>query len=167
MICVFRIIKIINIKTYEKGKQMKNVIKMFSKLLLCLSISMYGLPAFANVSATSSKVELTDAAMESAVGGSMHAEILSNPATGTAGTVKALVAVGNSDCCNLVYALEAVNLQGDVVRTLASGGIAGNQAIVVKGQGLATDAIYRVRVDFSNANIAGLEAVDTVWRDWQ
>lgn len=146
---------------------MKNVTKMFGKLLLCVSISMYGLPAFANIeSAEASKIELTDSAMESAVGGSMHAEILSNPAVGASGSVKALVAVG-TNCCNLVYALEAVDLHGNVQRTLASGGISGNQAIVIDAEGLASDIIYRVRVDFSNANIPGLEAVDTVWRDFQ
>lgn len=144
------------------------VLKMLSKILLCMSLAMYGLPAFSStVDTTASKVELSDAAMDAAVGGSMHAEILSNPANGTDGAVKALVAVGNNACCTLDYALEAVDLNGNVVRTLSAGTINGNQALVVVGQGLASDAIYRVRVDFANANIPGLEAVDTVWSQFQ
>lgn len=143
------------------------MLKMLSKLLLCMSISMYGLPAFAGTTSTATKVELSDAVMESAVGGSMHAEILSTPAVGTTGVVKGLVAVGTTPCCNLQYALEAVDLGGNLVRTLSSGSIGGGEALVVSGQGIPGDIIYRVRVDFANANIGGLEAVDTVWREFQ
>jgi hypothetical protein len=143
------------------------ILKLLGKFILCISISMYGLPVYASTSATASKVELSDSAMSAAIGGSMHAEILSAPATGTSGTVKALVAVGNSGCCTLVYALEAVDINGNVQRTLTSGTISGNKALVISGQGLGSDTIYRARVDFSNANIAGLEAVDTVWTQFQ
>jgi hypothetical protein len=145
-----------------------NTIKTFSKILLCISISTYGLPLFAYTVPESSKVELSDAAMASAVGGSMHAEILKAPSFGTDGEVQALVSVSNGNgCCNLVYALEAIDTSGNVVRTLASGSISGNQALVISGKGLADDIIYRARVDFSNANLPGLEAVDTVWPQFQ
>ena len=68
------------------------ILKMFSKLILCLSISIYGLPTFANVTSSPSKVELSDSAMDLAVGGSMHAQILSTPEPNSNGSVKALVA---------------------------------------------------------------------------
>ena len=54
-----------------------------------------------------------------------------------------------------------------MIRTIAKGQINGNQALVISGQGLYTDEIYRARVDFSNGSMPGLAAVDTEWTDFR
>ncbi len=143
------------------------MLKILSKILLCMSISMYGLPVFASGIPAASKVELSDTAMESAVGGSMHAELLRTPDPGTTGTVKAIVAADASiNCCTLGYVLEAIDINGNTVRIISSGSIGTNEAAIVSGEGVPSDEAYRVRVGFGSL-VPGIEAVDTVWNQFK
>ena len=123
-------------------------VKKIIGVWVCLSISMYGLPAFAVADATASKIELSDAAMAAAVGGSMHAEILSTGSYLDNNTVKAVVAVGNTAGIGWNYTLEAINNNG--VRTLASGSLnSPNEAWLISGARQPNDYIYRVKLSWS------------------
>lgn len=135
-------------------------VKRIIGVWVCLSISMYGLPAFAVADASASKTELSDAAMAAAVGGSMHAEMLST-GLGQSNMVTALVAVGVNCCDGFVYVLEAIDTNGNVQRTLASGSISGGQAKVIGGTRLASDSVYRVKLTFSA--LPGVAALDTAF----
>jgi len=147
------------------------MLKILSKILLCISLSVYGLPVFANAlpeeTTVASKIELSDVVMESAMGGSMHAEILSTPDPLTTGTVKALVAADASfDCCTLGYVLEAIDVNGNTVRIISSGSIGTNKTAIVSGEGLQSDEAYRITVGFGSS-VPGIEAVDTVWNQFK
>lgn len=138
-------------------------VKRIIGVWVCLSISMYGLPAFAVADASASKTELSDAVMAAAVGGSMHAEML-DTGQRDGDTVTALVAVG-ATCCTFNYELEAIDLNGNLLRTLASGTVNGGQAKVISGTRLASDPYYVVyRVKLTHLGVPGVAAVDTFTR---
>lgn len=138
-------------------------VKRIIGVWICLSISMYGLPAFAVADASASKIELSDAAMAAAVGGSMHAEIL-NTGQRDGDTVTALVAVG-ATCCDFDYTLEVVAWNGTILTTLASGSIHGGQAKVISGirpngtQFAFLQATFRVKLTLSGVPV--IAALDT------
>ena len=139
-------------------------VKRIIGVWVCLSISMYGLPAFAVADASASKIELSDAAMAAAVGGLMHAEIL-NTGQRDGDTVTALVAVGAICCSGFDYTLEVVDWNGNILTTLASGSISGGEAKVISGirpngmQFTFLHATFRVKLTFSA--LPGIAALDT------
>jgi hypothetical protein len=135
---------------------MKTLRKIIS-LLLCLCVSTYALPVFAvtAVKGEAIKVELSDAALEQAVGGGNVDATMSEYTGGVATAVLA-----NRSTMETNYTLSVINANGAVTETLASGVLLQDQAIIVSGTPAnASNSWIQARI--WNGTFTGLEAKDT------
>ncbi len=136
---------------------MKKLRKSLS-LLLCLCIATYTSPvfAFATVKGDFSKVELSDAALDQAVGGSGSVDAtMSDYSSGQASAVLA-----NRSTLYCTYALSTVDINGTILETFKTGSIAPGEALVVAGT--PTDPTQKfIQARVWSPGIPGIEAKDS------
>ena len=139
-------------------------LRKFLSLVLSLCIATYALPGLASTvssEADAVKVELTDEAMNQAVGaGAVDATM----ADLYPGQKVATAVIANRSILICDYSLNAVDWNGVVIRTLASGSLAPNTAVVVEGDisgkpWSITGEFYQAKI--SNGGVPGFLSLDT------
>jgi len=135
---------------------MKTLRKYFS-VLLCLCMATYTSPVFAFtvVKADFVKVELSDAQLDQAVGGSGSVDAtLADYSTGAASAVFA-----NRSTLYCTYRLSTIDSNGNVLEIMKTGDLAPGQAIVVSGTPTSPDQKY-VQARIWNNGLPGIESKD-------
>ena len=136
-------------------------IRRFIAMFACVCMSFCTTPVFAYSAAaqeSSSKVQLSDAEMQSLVGanGSVDATMADYSVAGSTATA----VLANRTSQYLSYTLDVVDLNGTVLETLAEGSLAGNEAIIVSGTPTVQNNKY-VRARLWHPGLPGMESKDT------
>lgn len=138
-------------------------IRKYISLALCLCISIYTLPVMAFTSSMDmndeySKIKLSDEQMMLAVGAGNVDATMADYTVGEA----AVAVLANRSIVQCSYTLDAVDVNGVFLESLAAGTILNGEALVVTGTPLGTQKnVIQVRI--WNSGVPGLESKDTSW----
>ncbi len=137
-----------------------NVIKKIVSMLLCVCMSGYALPVFAQstvVDAEAQMVMLTDSEMGELTGaGSVDAK-LADHAQGE----NAVVVFANRSTLTSSYSLEETNASGGVLNVLTTGSLAAGEAVVVSEPITLPAGGYALRATITADGFEGITSVDT------
>lgn len=137
-------------------------LRKFLSLVLSLCIATYALPGFAytvSSEADAVKVELTDEAMNQAVGAGAVDATLVDIRFGDP-VAKAVIANRSILFCD--YSLSVVDSNGNVITTLTSGSLAPDTAIVASGAIQYGQSFFQAKI--TNSGVPGLVSLDSAAR---
>ena len=140
---------------------MKTLRKYFS-LLLCFCVSTYALPAFATTAVKGDfvKVELSDTALDQAVGG--NGSVDATMSDFKSGSPSAVIAYRSTETCS--YTMSVVDMNGAVVETFVEGSIAPGTALVISGTPV-NSGYNRVQTRVWSPGVPGIESLDASFGD--
>jgi len=147
---------------------LKKVIKMetlrkYLSYVLCLCVSSYALPVFAGgpaIDEVATRVELTDEAMNQAIGASGNVDATMADYTKAGSAASAVIA--NRSTVGVNYSLDVVNSDGVVLENLSAGSMNSGVAMIIGGTPTIAQNKY-VQARVWNAGVPGLESKDSSW----
>jgi hypothetical protein len=155
-----------NQPTTAKEHANMKTLRKFLSLVLSFSIAAYALPGFAYTYTVPSetdtvKVELTDEAMNQAVGAGAVDATLADVRTGDS-VAKAVIANRSILFCD--YSLSVIDSNGNVIATLASGSLAPDTATVASGAIQSGQAFFQAKI--TSPGVPGFMSIDSAARSY-